>query len=92
MICTCSRFIDIRGRCLPNRNIKEWKKCKAKVDTTYWLMFNDYDIYKLIEEYSIRDKKVIDAVKKTYNITNKQWEEILEIYENDEEQNKDIDE
>lgn len=84
MNCTCSRFIDIRGRCLPERNLKEWKKCKAKTDTTYWLMFNDYDIYKLIELYHINDKRVKDAIKNKYNITNKEWEEILKIYANDE--------
>ena len=28
-----------------------------------WLIFNDYDIYKLIEKYSLEDDRVIDAVE-----------------------------
>jgi hypothetical protein len=61
------------------RNRKEWNSCKAKIDTTYWLIFNDYDIYKLIDEYSFEDDRVIDAVKAKYFITIKDWEGILEL-------------
>jgi hypothetical protein len=87
MNCSCSNFVDIRGRCLPE-NLKEWKNCKVKCETTYWLMFNDgYDIYKLIELYNINDKRVKVATKNKYNISNKEWKEILKIYMNDEDNN-----
>jgi hypothetical protein len=62
MSCNCTRFIDIWGRCLPVRNRKEWNRCKAKVDTVYWLMFNDYEIYNIIEETHIEDDRVIELV------------------------------
>jgi hypothetical protein len=63
MFCYCNDYIDIRARCLPERNRKMWHKCSSKIDTTYWLIMNDYNIYKLIDEYCIEDDRVIDAIK-----------------------------
>ena len=83
MLCHCNTSVDIRGRCLPESNRKEWHRCKAKIDATYWLIFNDYDIYKLIEKYSFEDDRVIDAVKAKYYITNKDGKGILKLYAND---------
>ena len=85
MLCHCNTSIDIRGRCLPNHNRKQWNSCKAKIVTTQWLIFNDYDIYKLIENYSFEDDRVKDAVKAKYFFTEKDWEGILELYADDSE-------
>ena len=83
MSCNCSRFIDIRGRCLPDRNRKEWNRCKSKVDTVYWLKSNERDIYDLIEEYGFDTDKVCTAVKEKFYITDEDWRNIIEIYKND---------
>jgi hypothetical protein len=45
-------------------------------------MFNDYEIYNIIEETHIEDDRVIELVKNKYFITNKQWEGILNLDEN----------
>ena len=84
MSCNCSRFIDIRGRCLHNINRKEWNRCKAKTDTAYWLISNERDIYiyiyNLIEEYGFDTDKVCTAVKEKFYITDEDWRNIIEIY------------
>jgi hypothetical protein len=68
MSCNCSRFIDIRGRCLPDRNRKEWNRCKSKVDTVYWLKSTERDIYDLIEEYRFNTDalKYVRQLKKSF--------------------------
>jgi hypothetical protein len=83
MLCYCSTSIDIRARCLPERNRKMWNKCRSKIDTTYWFRMNDYDIYKIIDEYCFEDDGLIDAVQAKYFITYKDGEGILELYAND---------
>jgi len=57
-----------------------WRKCSSKIDITHSLIMNDYDMYKLIDEYCIEDYRVTDAIKAKKFITKKDWEEILELY------------
>ena len=63
----CHDSIDIRARCLPERNRKMWRKCSSKIDITHSLIMNDYDMYKLIDEYCIEDDRVTDAIKAKKN-------------------------
>ena len=57
---------DVRGRCLPSRNRKEWNRCKAKTDTAYWLISNERDIYDSIDKYGLNTDEVCTAVKEKF--------------------------
>ena len=83
MYCNCTTSIDIRGRCLPNRNRKEWRNCRVKIETTYWLIFNDYDIYKSIDKCGFESDIVKNKVKENHNITDKDWLEVVKMYNED---------
>lgn len=43
--CYCRDTMDIRGRCLPCRDKKMFKSCRAKLDTALWIAENDYDFH-----------------------------------------------
>ena len=50
-----------------------------RIETIYWLIMNDYDIYKIIEK-----NDDIDCVKikimRDYNLTDLDFEKIKELY------------
>ena len=54
-----------------------WHRCRSSIDTAYWLIMNDYDIYKLTDEYCIEDDRVIDTIKAEYFISNEDWEGLM---------------
>ena len=47
--CRCNDILDIRARCLPNRNAILFSICPARFDTAIWLMENDYDFVRAYE-------------------------------------------
>jgi hypothetical protein len=56
--------MDIRARCCPMRNLKQFKNCGARVNTAYFHMMNDCETYR-----EINSKK-----------TNKQKEKVMVSY------------
>jgi hypothetical protein len=97
MTCNCTTNTDIRGRCNPHYYPKEWKTCPVRADTTYEMMKNDYDIYKVIEKKGTLKglKGYIKKVMKEYKITDEEWEQMLiwdkeerEEYETEEEKER----
>jgi hypothetical protein len=49
--------MDIRGRCCPIRDAKQFSMCPARVDTTYFCIMNDCDKYQDIWSSSSREEK-----------------------------------
>ena len=97
MTCNCTTNTDIRGRCNPRYYPKEWKTCPVRADTTYEMMKNDYDIYKVIEKKGTLKglKGYIKKVMKEYKITDEEWKQMLiwdkeerEEYETEEEKKR----
>ena len=68
-MCLCRDNMDIRACCEPNaphkNSIKQFNKCGAKISTLHTLIFNDYDIYKiLVKRNDYRNKCVYNKFKK----------------------------
>ena len=66
--------MDIRGRCCPFQNKKEFLKCGAMLDTAFIHFENDYDIYKQLEATENSDyEKIIKAFLKKIGIKEWSW-------------------
>ena len=66
--------MDIRGRCCPFQNKKEFLKCGAMLDTAFFHFENDYDIYKQLEATENSDyEKIIKAFLKKIGIKEWSW-------------------
>ena len=56
-ICNCAENTDVRACCEPNNknknSIKQFNKCRQKINTLYILVFNDYNIYKCLVRRNI---------------------------------------
>jgi hypothetical protein len=69
-------MMDIRGRCCPFINKKEFLKCGAMLDTAFFHFENDYDINKQLEATENSDyEKIIKAFLKKIGI--KEWSLII---------------
>ena len=72
-----SGYLDVRARCMPDE--KSFQNCIMRIETIYWLIMNDYDIYKIIEK-----NDNIDCVKikimNDYNLSDKDFEKLKELY------------
>lgn len=55
--CKCHDGMDIRGRCDPIRDAKQFSMCPARVDTTYFCIMNDCDKYQDIWSSVSREEK-----------------------------------
>lgn len=77
MSCACKPWYDVRCVCHPV-NKKTWKKCPVKAHTAYFLIFNNYDDSKLIEQKTIQKTKT--HFTKKYGISDLDWEQIQEWY------------
>ena len=89
-MCRCNTHMDIRGRCLPNRELKKFSVCPARIDTALWLMQNEYEFYRNIEsKITKKDKhKVVKRwAKKEYKFNDRDVEELIELYDEEEEEN-----
>lgn len=64
-----------------NRLDNNWKYCKVRFETAYWLMENEYEAYKLTEEYGFNSKEYRKYCFRTYKISEKDWVKILELFE-----------
>jgi hypothetical protein len=51
------------------------------MQTTYWLIGNDYDDYKRIEQKTIYRSKT--HFTKKYKLTALEWEQLVDMYEDD---------
>jgi hypothetical protein len=72
--CNCKPDWDVRCVCHPMN--KTWKNCPVRVNTAYWLLSNEYEIYKMIEKKGgLKGNKTL--FKKELKITDKDWEEML---------------
>lgn len=56
-MCNCHSNIDIRGRCCPIRNLKQFKKCGARVDTAHFHLTNDCETYTKLETCKTKKQK-----------------------------------
>lgn len=66
--------MDIRGRCCPFLNKKEFLKCGAMLDTAFIHFENDYDIYKQLEATENSDyEKIIKVFLKKIGIKEWSW-------------------
>lgn len=79
MSCRCAPYHDLRIVCHPSK--KTWKQCSVRAQTAYYLMKDDIDTYKLIEQKTIY--KVKTYLKKNYKITDKDYLQIVKWYEED---------
>ena len=92
--CNCTETMDIRGRCCPFRDIKDFKNCNQRLNTALWHFENDYDIYKKLEKkfnnydeiiktylYNINiiDLKDINKITKMYLLNRQQEQEDNEM-------------
>jgi hypothetical protein len=55
-----------------------------KVNTTYWRIMNDYDLYNKIEKEGINSIK--DYIVNTCLLNEEDWNQILEWYKEDNEE------
>jgi formylmethanofuran dehydrogenase subunit A len=79
MSCNCKQYWDVRAVCHPTNNT--WKKCPVRANTAYWLIGNDYEIYKMVQNGGLKRNKIF--VIKQLKITDKDWEQMM-IWEKDE--------
>lgn len=89
--CECHTGMDIRGRCCPLKDPRRFARCRARVDTFYFCIKNDYDTYKLIQDcYGGRQGKyniIFQLAKNSpYGLTFWAGEEkdLIELIEEDE--------
>jgi hypothetical protein len=100
-MCNCNSGMDIRGRCCPMRNLKEFKKCGARVETAYFHMMNDCETYreinskktnkqkeKVMISYLHNKLKIIPSVEK-YKIIIHYWEQDEERKKEEEKEDED---
>jgi molecular chaperone GrpE (heat shock protein) len=55
--CKCNTHMDIRGRCGFINNGKGFRKCRARVNTGYFHLTNDYETYKKLEKSKTEKQK-----------------------------------
>jgi hypothetical protein len=97
-ICNCNSGMDIRGRCGFIRNGKAFRKCRARVNTAYFHLENDYETYKKLEKSKTK-KQTKEIIRKFCHILglisiddkNKVYDMYCEE-ENAEEENRDDEE
>jgi len=79
-MCSCSAFMDIRGRCDYTYDPKEWKVCPAKIHTALFHIENDYECDKVIYTDGFDNKYVKNYAKNTFKLTEKEWKKVVELY------------
>ncbi len=79
-MCRCNTQMDIRGRCDPIYNIKEFKYCPAKFNTALFHLQNDYKTYKLIECNPRETQGIVIDFLKQYKMTKRDCFRVLELY------------
>jgi hypothetical protein len=66
--------MDIRGRCCPFQNKKEFLKCGAMLDTAFFHFENDYDIQKQLDKTENSDyENIIKVFLKKIGIKEYSW-------------------
>jgi hypothetical protein len=81
-ICHCNNNFDIRVCCWIQHK-KTYNNCPMKVNTTYWRIMNDYDLYNKIEKEGISSIK--DYIVNTCLLNEEDWNQILEWYKEEDE-------
>lgn len=76
--CYCNETFDIRCCCWVNDDT--FDTCKQKVSTTYEHIMNTYPLYKKVEKFGIESVEIY--IKDICRLDDKQWNEIVEIYNN----------
>ena len=62
-MCNCNTHMDIRGRCDPKRDTEDFVNCRARVDTAYFHLMNEYDTYRAIESHDDMNDKCNEVIK-----------------------------
>ena len=67
-LCSCTTYSDIRARCNSGRirSNKQWKHCRARLDTSLWSMGNDRDTLMQVQE--LMGDKTVFTKKETISI------------------------
>ena len=87
-MCNCQTYMDIRGRCDPILDPNTFTTCRARFDTAYFHISNDYAVYKRLEKCKTRIEEhlIIKEVASNYpyNIEEKYFDRLLKCKERDE--------
>lgn len=73
--------MDIRGRCDPVYDKKNFRYCPARVDTILFHFQNDYNSYKILEKDSTIYKLIIQSFCKKYKMSEIDIEKVIDLYE-----------
>jgi hypothetical protein len=84
MNCKCNTRMDIRARCMPKH--ETFTYCSARVDTVLWMIQNDYDAYREIENADDRYEalKTI-AMRNPYKLTHNYAMQVVSIQKTEDE-------
>ena len=68
-MCNCIYNTEVRDRCLPNRNMQNFKDCNMRVETACWLFeknisYREIYVAKTYKQMSVILRKFIDKVLK----------------------------
>ena len=93
-MCNCIYNTEVRDRCLPNRNMQNFKDCEMRNNTALWLFDNNWsyakaihrDGYKTYKQQAVILRKFNDKVLKLLSLVYKEdiiSDYINQIYERD---------